>query len=765
MEKYKKNVLVAASFAWIFFVFASWFKWHFAGPFFGSNFRGLFYAMWESSPTLKNLLSINLFLLVLMLFVVWNFWKTGDTKMKITVSPVRMFWYLTVISSFLFFLFYFLYSDNFSGGRASAQIIFDSYAIFLARLSIQLVWMAVFALSFFLLGRLVRWFVGFSEGGSEKNYSFLLTTSLGILGWIFTGFLLGLSGKLSFWPISLFLVLIYAFSAKYLIRSYGQFSAKREYFFDFRKLEIWIWLLVFFMFSLNVIFSMRPVPVGFDDSVYYLNKVRLMHESGRLEVGGYPFPAEILMTIGQLFSKNASLAIAANVIFSVLGFFALYGIANQFFGKRAGLLSAAFWYSFPFTSHLVLGEVKPDMLLFFISAMAFWSFVLWIRNLENEALAYVSFLLFGLAFSVKLTAFFAIFPLSIIYIYFTFRKKASFSGKTPSMFFSFLAFCIPLLPWVFLGFSTMDSEQPFSPLSIIKSQDEQNVDLRIFNRDENVTKFSKWKKTGSEEDFGRFSQPKSSLGQLFFFWDLSMNNRLKMYATEIGFFFLAILVPLIVYWKKYSSENKLVKNVLGFVLFIYGLLWMFFGEHVPWYAYVGFLFFILVSVSFSLSQKIPKIIGSTLLFLLVFSIFLNAFVLSWRSNSASLTKYLAGEGDADSIYFPELKEITSVLSGDINSRVLVTASRFPYFIENYSRVVDDRYLDIFSFLNQEKDAAKTLERLKKLEIKYLILNTGLKQIDDKNGTLRKKYDDFMDFSEKNLLLEKKISGSLFFRVP
>ncbi len=142
-----------------------------------------------------------------------------------------------------------------------------------------------------------------------------------------------------------------------------------------------------------------------------------------------------------------------------------------------------------------------------------------------------------------------------------------------------------------------------------------------------------------------------------------------------------------------------------------------------------------------------------------------------RYGANTIVRYSGGQitgSEFMEAILPDYQKIASVIEYE-SAKTLRVGTFIPYFIKNNDRLlINDSQLDIFSCIDMGQDDAVTLERLRKLGIKYIILDLNVATIEkDLNGTLHQKANRFVQFARSNLkiLLNNMKLHIAFIKVP
>jgi len=238
-------------------------------------------------------------------------------------------------------------------------------------------------------------------------------------------------------------------------------------------------------------------------------------------------------------------------------------------------------------------------------------------------------------------------------------------------------------------------------------------------------------------------------------WRSVMNtDSAGYYVTTIPALLLFPLLLLLPYfWTKKGRWLRWLFVATSFMV----VQWVFLANGVPWYG-IGMFLGLVIGLE-ALVAKAPdqatKITASVFLGLSLLIAFGNRF---WQfENQRSLYTYAFGVVSAPAMQertIPHYNLIRDVVIQRAETMpdapyVYRVGTFIPYFIPKNLEVlpIADNQLDLFSCINQDKDAQLTLKRMKALGFNSIIFDTNTATIErDPNGTLHKKVEAFLDFA-------------------
>lgn len=191
--------------------------------------------------------------------------------------------------------------------------------------------------------------------------------------------------------------------------------------------------ILILMISLNLIYTMRPFPIGFDDMNLYMNTPKLLAGYSALTQGGDSYNWSLVMSLGFVLYKSAAVSIFLSVLPGILSLCALYRIArNLNLPVGWSLLSLLIFYTLPNIIWQSRNDAKVDLAQLFVILCA----VLLITEyfaIKDTSLRKVKWfrwefpsvnvvwvicgLLVGFAFGIKYTSLMAIFGF-LVYLFY-----------------------------------------------------------------------------------------------------------------------------------------------------------------------------------------------------------------------------------------------------------------------------------------------------------------------------------------------------------
>jgi hypothetical protein len=226
--------------------------------------------------------------------------------------------------------------------------------------------------------------------------------------------------------------------------------------------------------------------------------------------------------------------------------------------------------------------------------------------------------------------------------------------------------------------------------------------------------------------------------------------------------FFLLLFPLLVFLPYFWQRSSRWIRLLFASTIVFLIQWIFVGNGIAWYGLGMFLGFA-VGLELLIARapdQLNKWLMVTLTFFSIAICLVNRF---WQFDTQkNLFEYPLGKVSALA-----LREMTIPDYDDITRSVLERHASMPdqpytyrmgtfisYFIPKNREILPlaDHQLGMFNCINQERDHALTLKRLKALGFNSIIFDTNTATIEkDPNGTLHQKVDAFINFANDTSL--------------
>jgi hypothetical protein len=209
--------------------------------------------------------------------------------------------------------------------------------------------------------------------------------------------------------------------------------------------------------------------------------------------------------------------------------------------------------------------------------------------------------------------------------------------------------------------------------------------------------------------------------------------------------------------------------------------WMFLANGIPWYG-IGVFLGLAVGLE-ALFVYAPGRVGRT-----IAGVFLGLALLTnfgqrfWQfEQQRNLFEYPTGKVTKEALlertipHYNDIINLVKVRSVTMPDRPYLyrVGTFIPYFIPKNLEVIaaTDHQLDMFNCLNQERDAALTVQRLKGLGFNSIIFDTNTATIErDSSGSLHRKVQAFVDFvndpaSSLDVVVYDMRAGVSFILIP
>ena len=272
-------------------------------------------------------------------------------------------------------------------------------------------WVGLLVLEILVLGRATLQRFGFT--GLRKLDEVVLSVGLGVVGWIailWTVAVLGVFMPAVGWGLIVGIGAIFRRDMVYWIRTI--FGWRVE--IDLMRRENWPEMVTMFflvsVLALNFLTVVRPIPIGWDDTVSYLNRPKMLVEYGKF-IAPMSNPGwEYLTALGFLLfgtERGAGAAMMANWVAGVFAVGAIGVWVRRFSGRGWGVMAALLYYSMPMVGDFSFSDMKIENGVFAVGAIslyAAWLFLFTEWGRGRRGLLLLAGLLGGVAFSMKMTS-------------------------------------------------------------------------------------------------------------------------------------------------------------------------------------------------------------------------------------------------------------------------------------------------------------------------------------------------------------------------
>ena len=509
----------------------------------------------------------------------------------------------------------------------------------------------------------------------------------------------------------------------------------------------------------------------------------------------YSLPVIGHFSFADMKIDNSVFTMGAMAMFTL--FFALFFVKKEEYKEQykwialAGVF-AAFTLSFKVTGIMVflaLGSVLLGVSLHwsaFIAAI-FFSITLLAKQ---RALA-LPVILGRLGYSVDLAGGLLISLLIIglcILGYSAFHKRIHLRSTSIKVCMFICAFAVTILPWIVHNNLLQESTVPHLALS---APNNVTPVLDMFGTKENAT-YSLPPELAVDPS-NPICQPSGAVEELGRYWGyrngwthyLTLPFRVVMNIDSSGYYVttqpalllfpLLLLLPL--FWRKEGRWLRWMWFGTAFLI----VEWVFLANGVLWYG-IG-MFLGLVLCLEVLVAKAPDVLSRYLSVFFVSISLLACFGMRfWQyENQKNLFEYPMGKISAESIrertipYYDDITDIVLQRKETYPDRPLMyrVGTFMPYFVPKNLEVIGiaDHQLDFFNCLHQDRDSAKTAQRLKALGFNSIVFDTNTATIEkDPNGSLHKKVQAFVDFlnspdSGLKVVINSPSAGITYILIP
>lgn len=465
----------------------------------------------------------------------------------------------------------------------------------------------------------------------DKKEEFIFSFGLGFLAINYFAFFLTAPGWLYFWPslvLAILLPIISLAQIKYFVLNF----LKQDFHFNlsFNDLNGWAWAAVVFFLIISIIPTFRLFLINYDDLAAYFSIPQLYAYYHSL-VPFYNAPAAIPSGIGMPLYALINTLFSPNFVFHLSWLFlifilcALYLFASKFFSQKTAIAVLLLTAFIPWNNYFITTQ-KIDFIFTFISALAIFSFFIWLNN-KDEKLSvragwfYLCAVFLGYAMSLKANGGFLIASISLTVAGLFIFRKINFKKSAVFGLIVFLFF-LPIF-----AFNIYYYHNPIAPFKIFYSAPQNQM---LFNQNKKVALYDIYNKTDFAEkrcsEFtlsGYQNHANGSILTNFFWriWNTVINQRgHRNINIEIAPYLLIFLPFFIFYFikdKYYKEKNILYLSIISLIFFS---LWYLKGTERPWYG-IGIFYFLFIFCGLILE----KIKNKKYIFAIYFFIFLFCF--------------------------------------------------------------------------------------------------------------------------------------------
>ncbi len=643
------------------------------------------------------------------------------------------------------------------------------------------------------------------KNAKESLNQLILSSAVGITFLMLAFYFLALFGQYNSTSVIVFFSAIILFCSKDSYFWLKNFFAKSitiqsKYFSPYILL-----LIVSIIFiAQNFLSILRPIPIGFDDLNVYMNNAKLMAEKGHLISGAMSYYAELFTGLGYLF-KNPPLAFLLALFSGILSIIAIYYLVNDYCCKRGfsinssrtyAIFSTVLFYTLPLVAFPSSQDMKVDLMGFFLSMSSLILIWQWrekyLGGKNNLPLLFLSGFLAGVGVAVKYTNLLFAFVLLVYLILIVYRKNKLNLKKYLAVIFFGAAVILPVTP-ISIRNIYQTRSLAVADIRFGKADNQKLIADPAFDSGKNIEanfdKYMRERRTGDKVEVGRYLGYDNKLKK-YLLLPLRLTSNSLVYGPylNIGYLFLAFipLTLLIVF-----SRKKLIKSANGsiisseydderlektksyfyeifFLAVVFWLGWLFTASGIIWYGLSGFIFLLILTIEayhyirYNFAKPFVFFTHTIVVIWLILALFLRFSYLPSQNimTSPDNLKYARGEitdKDVTNTFFGRYLSIIDQMNQDILShpdnppKIYRVGTFYKYFIANNDQVVcDDQLLDKFAYAYQDRNDEKMLQRLKNNNIKYIIFDISIKNVDKSpDQTLFKKYEDFRNFVNNN----------------
>jgi len=547
-------------------------------------------------------------------------------------------------------------------------------------------------------------------------------------------------------------ILIFYKQVMFWLKSFFQRELKISAPTSFFDLRIMSFLLLLIFMARNFLQLSSPIPIGFDESVQYMNTVNLIAENGRLvsTTLSVAFPWELYLSTVAIIFKSISVARYITFVSGIFLLLVIYSISKLYLEKRQILLGKQSYYSFlatlifyslPMVMHQSSRDVKFEIssLMFALTSLyLFWTWNFSDRTKKNIYIVLLSSFFLGFAFAIRLSMSFFCLGLFLPFIYIFIKIKKPLLHKYLALILIFVFFILPIAPFVLNKTFQSQRVMLFGPVNNFSSFDKylDNLDVRTVDKD-TVSKIV----NNALKEISRYSGDMSLKSKILMPLTITSGSNIQGNYVDIGFLFLALTPLLILFYfliKKMYPKNIFLLNQLIIIFLTTYLLWLWKGRAIIWYGMAIFpvmliLFFEIINYAKSIK---------------VYWFVINALILCWLVLVFAKTETpVLGEGDQNNLiiippnieylkndaiaedfleyYHPGKSNEIKILNSHEyrQSRIYLVDSFALFFIkENDKRCYIDEYLTTYSVLNSKNDVSKTIGILKQNGFNLIVID-------------------------------------------
>jgi len=709
--------------------------------------------------------------------------------------------------------------SSFTSASAIKSMVFTGGQILLGLLAIFLLNIVAFSFG----GKLLKIFHIGADSAEDKISGFVLNTAAGLTSIMIVVFVLGFFNMASFLAIAVALIAMLGFGAKEALAFLKLIIKESE---PIKKIDLLSGFVICggaLIMAYNILGIIRPMPIGWDDSNYYLYIPEVFaHLKGLLDGVGGMYNWELINAIAS-YSDSAFLPMMVNFWGGILALTAIYLVAKLVLNKEQSLMSAAIFYAFPSVMFQSSMDLKNDMALLFFELAAFYALINWFKSDKSKWLALAGVLI-GVSLGVKATAGIALIIMIAIVMLKIFGKYGSAGtilaevGFLMFMFGDGNLYEIPVIATkiggigmilvgiagvVFGFYKTQNKKSSFAKIGlflatmflslspwILKNTIIDKVpletgylasapDLAEFDYTSYVDKCTT-ESSGGEFDIyisglGSAKTEKSSLSLLKMPWQMTMNPGFNGVYIDISCIFLGLL-PIIVWYLIERKEEKIFRIAMIWTA-IYFMIMIFFFNGVPWYGFIGYTTFLILVLKILKTQekdswqneKMLSVISKTAIVLTVaMGIFVRIGAAAGLDDLAYMGGLISKEEYIEAMN-PGVTDAAIALSADtesVGTTIYKVGGATRYFLAGlgYNYAYDES-LDAFACLDGRYVASDLVDIFKEMGVTYIAFDYTTLIDGEMEEEILTRYYNFLVFCQENL--ETVVSKEDFglFKIP
>lgn len=551
-------------------------------------------------------------------------------------------------------------------------------------------------------------------------------------------FFLANLGVYNKWTFFALLAVVLAFSARKIWENIKVLWSYKFSFSGEKILTVLVFSFIVLLLGMELVDSIKTIPLGWDDSNYYIRGAKVLAETNDFTRGIGPTAWMLVMSIPWLFWNNVigDQIILLSTLLVGLGIFFL--LARKFLEKNAATIATAFLLCIPMLNFFLVIDSKVEIPLLFGGAALLLTFTNWLEKERRVDFAAMAFLC-GFLLTIKITAvtFVAIFILLVLYV------KTGFKYLSAALYFTILSyFALGQqmqtlkafgLSYEIFGYLLFLTAVMFFVISLIKEKPQRHFksfypvfglalvsalmmtpwsimhfiqagavgfSVALFGKKDiiSLTPIDAYcpDSFGFDSDYKRYAGSESGIfGLLLAPWNMTMTKELNStFISDLSFMFLGILPLWVLNAKEVFAGNKKIQIMFAFSM-LYLLLWFFTGSGVAWYG----IFFLLsgtILLIYSLEKK--EIWWKAVLGFFFAIYFVASFVL--RNNyfiEPHMLAYAYGLSSAEEVQtmlYPGSSESAAILVNEENVVLYRVGTHMKFFLPIPEKsFVDDDYLD------------------------------------------------------------------------